>query len=553
MSTDHYVIVHALLTIKYLFSCVRIFPPSLPPLVGGGTQQPTTFFIKIPYCISKVNRKNFKKRSALKQRHINMNLLSKLPIALLAFSTTKDRSKELKRLASSMDVEIPVLKVLLKKQRAKMKNDEGNNKKAQYIDWVLAKETGKETKSARKLSARTIISTSSKGAANQRKQINSKAKPTTVTATLTATDEEKRKQKKETLSKLKSMATKQREKMNKKQVQMSDRPPVTIKQQVATAVQSRKESAKASASACTNNRDHDGGKSFMELGVPSNLVKGLTEMGIVDPTPIQKKAIPHAIKGKDVMGLAQTGTGKTLAFGLPLVSQMLEEIEISTINYKGDRNAMRVSGKKKPIRGLVLAPTRELANQIAVSLGTLTQNTPIQSFVVVGGQNIKTQINKLRDGTDLLVATPGRLIDLMDRGALSLSGTTFLVLDEADLMLDMGFMPSLRKIEKMLPKKRQTMLFSATMAKDMNVVARSFLKDPVRVEVAKAGRTADKIVQELHFIPKADKTAKLLELLSDPDNRNDRSIVFGRTKHGMEKLSKKLIAAGIEAGSIHGM
>ena len=530
-------------------------------LVGGGRQR-CKLNNQQHFLLSILQKsiKNFEKLSALKQRHINMNLLSKLPMALLVFSTTKDRSRELKRLASSMDVEIPVLKVLLKKQRAKMKNDEGNNKKAQYIDWILAKETGMETKSARKLSARTgtIISTSSKGAANQRKQKNnSKAKPSTLTATLTATatatDEEKRKQKKETLSKLKSMATKQREKMNKKQVQMSDRPPVTIKQQVASAVQSQKASAKASASACTNNRDHDGGKRFMELGVPSNLVKGLTEMGIVDPTPIQKKAIPHAIKGKDVMGLAQTGTGKTLAFGLPLVSQMLEEIKISTINYKGDRNAMRVSGKKKPIRGLVLAPTRELANQIAVSLGTLTQNTPIQSFVVVGGQNIKTQINKLRGGTDLLVATPGRLIDLMDRGALSLSGTTFLVLDEADLMLDMGFMPSLRKIEKMLPKKRQTMLFSATMAKDMNVVARSFLKDPVRVEVAKAGRTADKIVQELHFIPKADKTAKLLELLSDPDNRNDRSIVFGRTKHGMEKLSKKLIAAGIEAGSIHGM
>ena len=274
-------------------------------------------------------------------------------------------------------------------------------------------------------------------------------------------------------------------------------------------------------------------------------------MGIYDPTPIQKEAIPLAIKGRDVMGLAQTGTGKTLAFGLPLVAQMMEDTNTNTktnIKDKGYNGKTR----NKSVKGLVLAPTRELANQIAVQLGTLTQHTPIRTFVVVGGQSINTQSNKLKLGTELLVATPGRLIDLVERGALSLQGATFLVLDEADLMLDMGFAPSLRKIATMLPKKRQTMLFSATMKKEMNVVASSYLKDPVRVEVARAGKTADKIMQEVHFIDRLDKTRKLLDMLGHPDHRDDRAIVFGRTKHGMEKLSKTLLAAGIKAGSIHG-
>jgi ATP-dependent RNA helicase RhlE len=274
---------------------------------------------------------------------------------------------------------------------------------------------------------------------------------------------------------------------------------------------------------------------FREINVPPLLVSRLSEMGLVDPTPIQREAIPHAMQGRDVMGLAQTGTGKTLAFGIPLVAEMLEIAQ---------------RPRPKAVRGLVLAPTRELANQIAAQLQALTKDTPINTFVVVGGQNIQTQINKLKPGTDLLVATPGRLIDLMDRGALSLRGTTFLVLDEADLMLDMGFLPSLRKVAKMLPKERQTMLFSATMSKNMNEVASSYLKKPVRVEVARAGKAADKITQELHFIAREDKSQKLLDLLGN--HREDRTLVFGRTKHGMEKLSKTLIGAGFKAGSIHG-
>lgn len=291
-----------------------------------------------------------------------------------------------------------------------------------------------------------------------------------------------------------------------------------------------------STSTNNNNINNSNDNGFADIHVPSRLVTRLEEMGMTQPTPIQRDAIPQAMGGRDVMGLAQTGTGKTLAFGIPLVAQMLN-------NNFNRPNA-------KAVRGLVLAPTRELANQIAVELRTLTEQSPIQTMVVVGGKNIQTQINKLKSGTDLLVATPGRLIDLMDRRALTLQDTTFLVLDEADLMLDMGFLPSLRKVVQMLPKKRQTMLFSATMSKNMNEVASSYLRNPVRVEVARAGKTADKITQELHYVARADKGDKLIHLLKE--HKEDRALVFGRTKHGMEKLSKKLIGAGFKAGSIHG-
>jgi len=300
------------------------------------------------------------------------------------------------------------------------------------------------------------------------------------------------------------------------------------------AVRSKKKQINAASSG--NNSNNDVSNGFRDINVPPRLVRRLSEMGMMNPTPIQREAIPLAMQGQDVMGLAQTGTGKTLAFGVPLVTQMLEKPS---------------KPRPKAIRGLILAPTRELANQITEHLRTLTETTPISTMVVVGGQNIQTQINKLKSGKDLLVATPGRLLDLMDRKALFLGDTTFLVLDEADLMLDMGFSPSLKKIAKMLPQKRQTMLFSATMSKSMSEISKAYLTRPVRVEVARAGKTADKVKQELHFITKLEKGQKLVELLKNHD-RGDRVIVFGRTKHGMEKLSKKLIGANFKAGSIHG-
>ena len=344
-----------------------------------------------------------------------------------------------------------------------------------------------------------------------------------------------RQMKKEKLDKIAVISMKQKEKQKKTE----SIPGPSLKKQVKLAVESGKENMKKNINKANAQTNSNG---FKDINVPLNLVARLDEMGIKEPTPIQEKAIPLAIQGKDVMGVAQTGTGKTLAFGLPLVSQMME----------GASNTGAHVNQGKPIRGLVLAPTRELANQIAVQLGTLTEKSPISTFVVVGGQNIKTQINKLRRGTDLLVATPGRLIDLMNRGVISLRETSFLVLDEADLMLDMGFLPDLRKIAKMLPKKRQTMLFSATMSKDMNEVAKSYLQNPVRIEIARAGKTADKIVQEVHFIERNERSGKLLRMLKEGDYAEDRAIVFGRTKHGMEKLSKKLIDGGIQAASIHG-
>ena len=274
---------------------------------------------------------------------------------------------------------------------------------------------------------------------------------------------------------------------------------------------------------------------FEMMGLPKMLAARLAELGLTDPTPIQKQAIPHAMNGRDVMGLAQTGTGKTLAFGVPLVAQMLE-----------------LQGKPAPksARGLVLAPTRELATQIMHNLRAYAEGTKVRVAMVVGGQSINNQIKRLERGVDLLVATPGRLLDLMDRRAVRLEDTVFLVLDEADQMLDMGFIHDLRKIASVLPDERQTMLFSATMPKQMNELAQSYLNRPIRVEVSPPGKAADKITQEIHFIAKSEKAALLIEMLDK--HRDERALVFGRTKHGSEKLMKTLANAGYAAGSIHG-
>lgn len=271
------------------------------------------------------------------------------------------------------------------------------------------------------------------------------------------------------------------------------------------------------------------------MGLPEKLVSRLTAMDINEPTPIQTHAIPHALNGKDVMGLAQTGTGKTAAFGLPLIAQMM---------------ASSQKLEPKSVRGLILAPTRELAKQISDNLKGFVQNTPIKIGLVVGGASINPQIARVARGIDILVATPGRLIDLLDRRALSLHATTFLVLDEADQMLDLGFIHSLRKIAGMLPKTRQTMLFSATMPKQMNELANSYLQNPMRVEVSPPGKAADKITQSIHFISKAEKTKLLIELIDK--HRDELALVFSRTKHGAEKLMKTLDKSGFSIVSVHG-
>jgi len=283
---------------------------------------------------------------------------------------------------------------------------------------------------------------------------------------------------------------------------------------------------------------------FSNMCLPRPVLRQLSKMNIEEPTPIQRDSIPVALDGIDVMGLAQTGTGKTLAFGIPLVSKLLDG---SDNDARSKRNVLSPGG----VSALVLAPTRELANQIAEQLQSLTAGTPISTMAVYGGgPRVQTQANKLKKGTHILVATPGRLIDLLDRGAISLRDCRFLTLDEADHMLDMGFAPSLKRIVRDLPPNRQTMLFSATMNKSMAEVAKVYLKNPVRVEVARVGMTADKITQEVHFVAKMDKMTKLLSLMKK--HVGERTLIFGRTKHGMEKLCKRLNHAGVGATSIHG-
>ncbi|WP_223421210.1 DEAD/DEAH box helicase [Tateyamaria pelophila] len=271
---------------------------------------------------------------------------------------------------------------------------------------------------------------------------------------------------------------------------------------------------------------------FDMMNLPEALTKRIAEMGLTDPTPIQAQAIPHALNGRDVMGLAQTGTGKTAAFGIPLIARLMEE---------GGRAA------PKTARGLILAPTRELAGQIATVLRAMTE---MKVQIVVGGVSINPQIQRLSKGVDILVATPGRLLDLVDRRAVRLDQTNFLVLDEADQMLDLGFVHDLRKIAKMMGDDRQTMLFSATMPKQMAEIAASYLHEPLRIEVSPPGKAADKVTQEVHFIAKAEKTALLIELIAK--HREERALVFTRTKHGADKLTKALDRAGYKVVAIHG-
>ncbi len=272
---------------------------------------------------------------------------------------------------------------------------------------------------------------------------------------------------------------------------------------------------------------------FKELGLDAQMVSRLHAAGLTQPTPIQEQAIPHALQGHDILGIAQTGTGKTAAFGIPL---------ILSLSRRRERPAPRTA------RGLVLAPTRELASQIVQSLQRMTSD--LQVTLVVGGKSVTAQAARLARGTDILVATPGRLIDLVDRRALDLGQTRFLVLDEADQMLDIGFIHALRRIAAMVGPERQTMMFSATMPKLMADLSRHFLDKPIRVEASPPGKVADKVTHSVHFVASDRKQDLLVELLDG--HRDDRALVFSRTKHGAERLMKHLDRAGFAAISIHG-
>lgn len=265
---------------------------------------------------------------------------------------------------------------------------------------------------------------------------------------------------------------------------------------------------------------------FQGLGIAPKLMDILEKQGFVSPTPIQRQSIPIAISGKDMMGIAQTGTGKTLAFGIPMLQRL-------------------VITKSK---GLVLVPTRELAMQVNDALKQIGKPLGLKTAVVIGGESMSRQIQGLRQNPHVIIATPGRLIDLLDQKAVSLQQTGVLVLDEADRMLDMGFAPQLRKILPRLPDQRQTMLFSATMDEQISEIAASYLQLPVRIEVAPAGTTVSQITQEIIMVSKEDKLALLRKTL---ETYNGSTLVFSRTKHGAKKITRMIQKFGYSAAEIH--
>jgi ATP-dependent RNA helicase RhlE len=274
---------------------------------------------------------------------------------------------------------------------------------------------------------------------------------------------------------------------------------------------------------------------FDSLGLSPKLLKALEKTTLKSPTPIQAQAIPHIMQGRDLMGLAQTGTGKTAAFGLPLLHRLLD-----LASPPGPRN----------VRALILAPTRELTLQIKDNLEVFTKGTHIKVLMVVGGASINKQTQALARGADVLVATPGRLIDLLERGDVSLEKCGYLVLDEADHMLDMGFIHSLRRIAKHIPLRRQTLMFSATMPKDIDEIAETYLRDPIKVQVAPPGKPVERITQGVHYLPNGDKAKQLETYLKT--HPGEQALVFSRTKHGADKLAKVLGTWGFRVGAIHG-
>jgi ATP-dependent RNA helicase RhlE len=273
---------------------------------------------------------------------------------------------------------------------------------------------------------------------------------------------------------------------------------------------------------------------FDQLGLSSALLRAIEKKGYSEPSPIQAKAIPAVLSGKDVMAAAQTGTGKTAAFTLPILQRLNASAPI----------------KPHRIRALILTPTRELAAQVAQSVSTYGLHTPLKSAVVFGGVKINPQIAQLRRGVDILIATPGRLLDLHGQGELDFGELEILVLDEADRMLDMGFIHDIRRILKLLPAERQNLLFSATFAAEIRELTKKFLQDPIEVEVASRNATADKVEQWVYPVDKKRKGALLRELVEE--KCWTQVLVFSRTKHGANRLAQQLVKAGIEATAIHG-
>ena len=275
--------------------------------------------------------------------------------------------------------------------------------------------------------------------------------------------------------------------------------------------------------------------SFSNLGLCAEILRAIKEEGYTTPTPIQSKSIPVILSKKDVLAGAQTGTGKTAGFTLPLLQRL-------KTSYSKD--------KKSHVRALILTPTRELAAQVAQSVETYGKYLPFKSAVIFGGVGINPQISLLKKGVDIVIATPGRLLDLVSQNCLDLTKIEFFILDEADRMLDMGFINDIRKVLAILPKERQNLLFSATFSDDIKKLADSLLNSPVLIEVATANSTSHKVEQSVHLVDRERKKELLLHLVNK--NNWKQVLVFTRTKHGANKLSEALVKDGITSAAIHG-
>ncbi len=284
---------------------------------------------------------------------------------------------------------------------------------------------------------------------------------------------------------------------------------------------------------------------FESLSLCPSLLKGLQVAGYEEATAIQQKAIPQLLKGRDLVGCAQTGTGKTAAFALPTLQNLMTPSDVvSGAQRRRQRSGQRV------IRSLILAPTRELAGQIGDSFGTYGKFSGLRQTVIFGGVRQGPQVRALQAGVDILVATPGRLLDLIGQGFVKLDAVEILILDEADQMLDMGFIHDLRKIVAKVPNRRQTLMFSATMPKEIRDLASQWLKRPFEVHVAPVASTPELVEQSVYFVERNDKPAMLSQFLRSTDNT--KTLVFSRTKRGADKIARFLERDGIQAVAIHG-
>lgn len=274
---------------------------------------------------------------------------------------------------------------------------------------------------------------------------------------------------------------------------------------------------------------------FNELNISEPILKALVSKNYKSPTPIQEQAIPLALDGRDLLGIAQTGTGKTAAFAIPIIQHLNQE---------------QSNNQKREIKALVLTPTRELAIQVGECFSDYAQYTNLRHAVIFGGVNQNPQVGKLKNGIDILVATPGRLLDLINQRFISLNHITHFVLDEADRMLDMGFIHDIKRLLPLLPVRKQTLFFSATMPETITNLSKSMLYKPVKVEVAPVSSVVDTIKQHLYFVDKQQKSELLVSLLNEDQNKS--VLVFSRTKHGADKISRILNRKGIDCESIHG-